>query len=187
MELSAAPLSANVELKARLDDLDAAVETCRRLGAMDEGTVDQTDTYFTLGSYRLKLRESSAGRHFLIGCSRSDAAGAHKSQFRRQRVENVGATRATLARHWGVKATVRTTRRSFNWRGRVLIHLDRVASLGEFVRFEALVDPAQGRDEAAAFRDVERLSSDFGVEARDLVAGSYATMVADARSTPGGT
>jgi adenylate cyclase class IV len=187
MELAGAPLAAHVELKARLDDLDAAVETCRRLGAADEGTVDQTDTYFSLGRYRLKLRESGAGPHFLIGCSRPEAAGAHKSQFRRQRVENVGAVRATLARQWGVKATVRTTRRSFNWRGRVLIHLDRVATLGDFLRFEAPLDEAQGRDEDSAFRDVEVLSRDFGVESRDLVAGSYATMVADARSTPGGT
>jgi adenylate cyclase class IV len=187
MELLDAPHFDHVELTARLDDFDAAVETCRRLGAADEGTVDQTDTYFTLGRYRLKLREADAGGHFLIGWSRSETPEAHKCRLRRRRVENAGAVRATLARQWGVKATVRTTRRSFNWRGRVLIQLDRVASLGDFLRFEAAVDAEQGCDEDSAFRDVARLSREFGVAPRDLVADSYATMVSDARSTPGGT
>jgi adenylate cyclase class IV len=187
MELAGAPLAAHVELKARLDDFDAAVETCRRLGAADEGTVEHTDTYFSLGAYRLKLREAGAGGHFLIGCSRAEKPGAHKSQFRRQRVENAGAMRAMLARQWGVKATVRTTRRCFVWRGRVRIHLDRVASLGDFLRFEADVDEGAGRDEDSAYRDVADLSREFGVGPRDFVAESYATLLAGARATPDGT
>jgi adenylate cyclase class IV len=187
MELIRAPLTAIVEVKARLDDMDDAVETCRRLGAVDEGTVDQTDTYFSLGAYRLKLRESSSGEHFLIGFSRPETPGARRCQYRLQRVENAGATRATLARQWGVKATVRKTRRSFLWHDRVRIHLDRVASLGEFLQFEAAVDGAAGRGEDSAYGDVASLSDAFGVSPRDLVAESYATMVKTAQATPGGT
>jgi predicted adenylyl cyclase CyaB len=187
MELTRAPLADRVELKARIDDLEAAAEACRRLGAVDRGAVDQTDTYFSLGAYRLKLRESSDGHDCLIGCSRPATPGARKSQYRLQRVENPGAARAALARQWGVKAIVKVKRRWFLWEGRVRIHLDRVAALGDFLEFEADLDAASGYDEDAARLDLARLSHDFGVEDRDLVSESYATLIKNTQTTPSGT
>ena len=187
MDLTREPLSTNVELKARLDGLDGALETCRALGAADQGTIEQTDTYFSMGKYRLKLREQSDGRHSLIGYSRPDAAEARTSQYRLQAVENPGATKATFARQWGVKVVVTKVRRWFLWEGRVRIHLDRVAGLGDFLEFEALVGSVPGYDEDAARLDVARLSHDFGLEPRDLVAESYANLVRGANATPAGT
>src|SRR3989442_12188493 len=111
MDLPRAPLRTNVELKARIDGYEHGLEICRRLGAVDKGTVEQTDTYFTLGRYRLKLRESANGEHSLVGYSRPDAPEARKSQYRVERIENPGAVKATLGRQWGVKLVVRKTRR----------------------------------------------------------------------------
>jgi adenylate cyclase, class 2 len=187
MDLSQAPLSCNVELKARLDRHDDAVLACRRLGATDRGTIEQTDTYFTLGNHRLKLREQSNGEHFLISYSRPDAPEARKSQYRLQLVENPGALKAILTRQWGVKAVVRKVRRWFLWEGRVRIHLDRVESLGEFLEFEAVVGSVPGYDEDAARLDVARLTHDFGLTTRDLVSESYATLVLSGLTTPAGT
>lgn len=187
MDLARAPLRSNVELKARLDRFDDAVQACRRLGAVDKGTVEQTDTYFSMGNYRLKLREASNGEHFLIGYSRPDAAEARKSQYRLQSVENPGAMKATLSRQWGVKAVVKKARRWFLWQGRVRIHLDRVAGLGDFLELEAVVDSVPGYDEDAARLDVARLAHDFGIAPRDLVAESYATLVRQMERTPAST
>jgi adenylate cyclase class IV len=187
MELTRAPLAENVELKVRLDDLEIAADTCRRIGAVDHGAMEQTDTYFTVGLYRLKLRETEGGESELIGYSRPDGPDARKSQYRRQRVANPGAVKASLARQWGVKTIVRKTRRLFVWEGRVRIHLDRVHRLGEFLEFEAVVGSAKGYDEKAARHDVDRLSQEFGVTPRDLVATSYATLLKIVDGTPAGT
>ena len=188
MEPSSVPLRANVELKARLDDRDAAVEVCRRLGAADQGEEEQTDTYFSLGRYRLKLRESSTGSHWLIGYSRADLAEARRSQYRLTPVPNPGALKATLARQWGVKAVVAKRRRWFLWEGRVRIHLDLVEGLGTYIEFEAVLAPERPEyDDAAATLDVARLSHDFGLTPRDFVAESYATLLRSAQGAPAGT
>lgn len=188
MEPSSVPLRANVELKARLDDPAAAEAVCRRLGAVDQGEEEQTDTYFSLGRYRLKLRESSSGKHWLIGYSRADLAEARRSQYRLTPVPNPGALKATLSRQWGVKAVVVKRRRWFLWEGRVRIHLDQVEGLGSYLEFEALLDPERpAYDESAATLDVARLSHDFGLTPRDFVAESYATLVQQAHGAPAGT
>jgi adenylate cyclase, class 2 len=187
MDLAREPLASNVELKARLDRFADVEEICRRLGALDKGTVEQIDTYFSMGNYRLKLRESGTGEHFLIGYSRPDSAEAKKSQYRLQRIENPGATKATLARQWGVKVVVKKTRRWFLWQGRVRIHLDRVEGLGDFLELEAVVGASSGYDEDAAHLDIARLTHDLGITPRDLVGESYATLVRAATTTPAGT
>lgn len=187
MDLTRAPLAVNVELKARLDRFDDALLVCRALGAADQGTIEQTDTFFSMGKYRLKLREQSDGRHCLIGYSRPDAAEARTSQYRLQAVENPGAVKATFARQWGTKVVVRKVRRWFLWEGRVRIHLDRVEGLGDFLEFEALVGSSEGYDEDAARLDVARLTHDFGLTPRDLVAESYANLVRGTNATPAGT
>jgi predicted adenylyl cyclase CyaB len=187
MDLAREPLASNVELKARLDRVADAAETCRRIGAVDKGTIEQTDTYFSMGNYRLKLREQNDGQHFLIGYSRPDAAEARKSQYRLQRVENPGATKATLARQWGVKVVVKKARRWFLWEGRVRIHIDRVEGLGDFLELEAVVGSIPGYDEDSARLDVARLAHDLGISQRDLVAESYATLVRAGAGTPAGT
>jgi adenylate cyclase class IV len=187
MDLSRAPLASNVELKARVDRASEAEEMAHRLGATDKGMLRQTDTYFSMGRYRLKLRESSDGENLLIGYSRPDAAEARTSQYRLQKVENPGALKATLRSQWGVKVVVTKDRHLFLWNGRVRIHVDRVSGLGDFLEFEALVGASEGYDEAAAHLDVARLRDEFRLEPRDLVAGSYATLVRASTTTPAGT
>jgi len=189
MSLSREPLRANVELKARIDDRAAAIEIARSLGAEDRGEERQEDTYFSLGRYRLKLRESSTGKHWLIGYSRPDGPDARKSQYRLSPVKDPSGTRLLMAKQWGVKVVVRKWRHLLLWEGRVRIHLDRVETLGDFLEFEAVLsdEGAGDYDECAALLDVARLRHDFGIEDRDLVASSYSTLVQQSREIPSGT
>jgi predicted adenylyl cyclase CyaB len=181
-------LRANVELKARVARRDAVVETARRLGAADLGEEEQVDTYFSLGKERLKLRESSRGDHSLLRYSRPDRPGARKSQYRRVPVQDPGSFRGVLERQWGVRAVVRKRRHAFLWEGRVRIHADEVEGLGDFLEFEAMLDPERPEyDEGAAALEVARLAHDFGVREADLVATSYATLVLEAAGIPSGT
>jgi adenylate cyclase, class 2 len=185
----AASLHANVELKARLGHPDDAVRTAVRLGAVDHGSEDQVDTYFSLGNERLKLRESSSGSHWLIRYSRPDVESARKSQYRLLAVKDPASFKALLARQWGVKAVVRKHRRVFVWGGRVRVHIDHVDGLGDFLELEAVLDDAAARpyDEDAARLDVARLAHDFGVAESDLVGTSYATLVLESPGVPSGT
>jgi len=188
VNFSATPLRANVELKARLADPDEAVATALALGAEDRGVDEQTDTYFSLGRERLKLRESSTGSHWLIRYSRPDSPEARKSSYRLLPVSDPGAMRAMFERQWGTRAVVRKSRRLFLWEGRVRIHVDRVEGLGDFLEFEAVLDPDRpSYDEAAARLDVARLAHDFGIDDADLVPTSYSTLVLESGGTPSGT
>jgi predicted adenylyl cyclase CyaB len=202
MNLSREPLRANVELKARIDDRDAAIEIARGLGAEDQGEEEQEDTYFSLGRYRLKLRESSTGNHWLIGYSRPDGPDARKSQYRLSPVKDPSGMRFLMTKQWGVKVVVRKWRRVFLWEGRVRIHIDRVETLGDFLEFEAVlpVEDADAEaetdgvdydnatyDECSALLDVARLQHDFGIQDRDLVSSSYSTLIQQSREIPSGT
>ncbi len=51
----------NIELKARIDDLDRAERLCRELGAAFQWTRRQTDVYFRVSDGRLKLRIEEPG------------------------------------------------------------------------------------------------------------------------------
>ena len=109
--------------------------TCLRLGAVEEWTRTQVDTYFTMGNHRLKLRENSEGEGFLIGYSRPDEPGARKSQYRIAPVRAARSVKGILSRQWGVKAVVEKTRRLFMWDGRVRVHVDHVKKLGDYLEF----------------------------------------------------
>ncbi len=185
MDLKKAPLRANVELKARVPDPDAALRMCRLLGAEDQGEEQQVDTYFTMGRYRLKLRESSRRDHHLIGYSRPDEPGARKSQYRILPVVAPRSVKSTLSRQWGVKAVVKKRRHLFIWDGHVRIHLDQVEGLGSFLEFEAVLDAVdadaddgdEGYGEDSARLDVARLRHDFAIDDDDLVETSYGTLM----------
>jgi predicted adenylyl cyclase CyaB len=182
------PLSANIELKARLPSFDAALDVARRLGAADQGEEKQVDTYFSTGRERLKLRESSTGAHFLIRYSRPDSPDVRKSQYRLQPVRDPSSFRQILTRQWGVRAVVKKVRHLFLLDRRVRIHLDRVEGLGDFLEFEAVLDPGDPEyDEAAATLEVARLAHDFGVADEDRIATSYSTLVLEAHGSPSGT
>ena len=71
----------NVELKARLDSLDVARDTARRVATNYLGIQHQIDTYFGCPNGRLKLREMNADRAQLIWYARADQAEARKSDY----------------------------------------------------------------------------------------------------------
>ncbi len=175
---------ANVELKARYPDRARALEVCEHLGARYVQTEVQTDTYFSLGAYRLKLRESSLGLHYLIWYARPSHPEARKSIYRLRPVPDPEAKRRILSQAMGIKRVVRKERILFLWEG-VRIHVDRVEGLGGFLEFEAVVEGTmterRGRERIAELRRA------FEIPEEDLVAGSYSDLPADgiASSSPG--
>ncbi len=166
----------NVELKARLPDVERARTVAARLATQRAGEQIQVDTYFHCAHGRLKLREIDAQRAELIAYVRADEPDAKASAYHLLDVPDAAALKAALASALGIRCVVRKRREIFLYHN-VRIHLDQVDGLGEFLEFEAVlgpdVDAAKGRDQVADL--VER----FAVAESDLLTGSYGEMVMD--------
>ncbi|MCX7012695.1 MAG: class IV adenylate cyclase [Candidatus Sumerlaeota bacterium] len=165
----------NIELKARLRDLERATETARALGARDCGPIRQVDTYFPVSSGRLKIRQindEKAGQ--LVAYDRPDQPEARACDYTVVPAPDAEALLEALSRTLGVRAVVRKTRRLFLWKN-VRIHLDRVDELGDFLEFEAVLGEKDTAEQAQA--DLDYLSRRFDIQPQDILSRSYGEMV----------
>ncbi len=129
-------------------------------------------------SGRLKLREESEAKPQLISYLRADESGQRESRYRILEVEQAEEMVSALSDNLGIKAVVEKERRLFLYEG-VRIHLDQVKALGSFIEFEA-VAPTDS-DLSVEQQKVEALRGEFGIDRRDLVAGSYCDLVSASR------
>jgi adenylate cyclase, class 2 len=163
----------NLELKAWDRDPSGSPAVCERLGAWDEGTLTQRDTYFEVPRGRLKLREEP-GRATLIAYERPDLAGNKESRYRLVEVPDPAGMRAALESTLGITVVVAKSRRLFLHRN-VRIHLDHVEGLGDFIEFEAVA--ADGEDPARFSALLDSLREAFGIRDEDLLCASYSDLL----------
>ena len=92
-----------VELKARYEDLGKA--RALLAGATSLGTFVQSDTYFSVGERRLKLRTVDGVKEGqLVYYERPDASGVKESRVLLASVSDAGVVREMLTRVLPVKA-----------------------------------------------------------------------------------
>jgi len=163
----------NIELKARLADLDAAREIAESLATERLGVQHQIDTYFHCRNGRLKLRQIDNLRSELVWYARPDQEGPKPSDYRVVPVSNPETLKAALTAALGVRVVV-DKRREIYLVDNVRIHLDEVAGLGTFLEFEAVLGP--GADDAASHTQLARLQDEFGIARVNLLPGSYSDM-----------
>ena len=164
----------NLELKAVDPDPVATLAAAFALGAEEEATLHQRDTYFFAVTGRLKLREAPPEPAQLIGYARPDRSGASVSAYEIAPVFDPVTLGAVLAQTLGVRTVVEKRRRLLLWRG-VRIHLDRVAGLGDFVEIEAVASSPGGP--AAEEPKVAELRRALGIGDERLVAVGYADLL----------
>jgi len=162
-----------VELKARYEDLGKARALLS--GATSLGTFVQSDTYFSLGERRLKLRSTDGVKEGqLVYYERPDASGVKESQVLLATVSDGAAVREMLTRVFPVQAEVRKTREVYRFQG-VQVHLDTVAGLGKFLEFEKILADDSEREEGR--KTLEGLRRYFQIPEEDLMASSYSDLV----------
>jgi adenylate cyclase class IV len=190
----------NVELKARLEDLDAARALARQVATEPLGTQQQVDTYFHCPQGRLKLRQIDGRLGQLVWYARPDQPGPKASDYLVVPVSEPEKLKAALAAALGVLCVVRKRREIFLYHN-VRIHLDEVEGLGSFLEFEAVLGSyggpsgqpaamlstpsfgvAEGTsgpevDEATGRGQLDELARQFGLDQGDLLCGSYADMI----------
>lgn len=164
-------MARNIEMKARVADLEAARSVALRLGARDTGVDVQVDRYYALeGGRRVKLRTNRDGAH-LIHYDRAETAGVRPSDYTITPVREDGVCRVPTGEPI---VTVRKRRRILLL-GNVRIHLDDVEGLGTFLELEAVVDAAH--DDARCRAQVDELLAALGIADADLIRASYGELL----------
>lgn len=160
----------NVEIKARVADLDAIETRVRPLATSGPFELTQDDTFFPCAQGRLKLRELAPDRGELIFYSRPDAAGPKLSEYTLVPTTTPGLLRETLAAALGVLGRVLKSRRLYLV-GRTRVHLDRVSGLGEFLELEVVLTDTE--DVAVGEAEAREILVALEVAPEDLVLGAY--------------
>jgi adenylate cyclase class IV len=197
-----ANVSRNIELKARLTDLDKAHNVARSLAARTHDSERQRDTYFRVPVGRLKLRQrwsidpsryrcsvlgereawrdDHARASQLIWYHRSDEARARPSDYSLVEVAAGDALRELLAGALGIDVDVTKVRAIYLFQN-VRIHLDQIAELGTFLEFEAMVD--NDCDDSAAELKIERLRAAFEITDAEICSVSYSDLLRNRKAT----
>ncbi|MGQ9697706.1 MAG: class IV adenylate cyclase, partial [Armatimonadota bacterium] len=142
------PLTRNLETKARCRDLAEARRRAIQLGATEQWTRRQVDTYFAVPKGRLKLRRQEDAPAELIYYNRPDTLDARWSTYRIVTVTRAAELGNLLAEALGVLAHVDKTRSLLLYRN-TRIHLDRVHGLGDFVELEPVIRGQSDEDAQA--------------------------------------
>lgn len=165
----------NVEIKARIESVQALLPHAQALAGSAPQTILQDDTFFACAHGRLKLRDFGDGRGELIQYERADAAGPKTSTYVRSPTDSPATLREALARGLGQIGRVRK-RRELLLAGRTRIHLDRVEGLGDFLELEVVL--ADGEDEGAGLAEAHALMQRLGIAPAQLVRGAYLDLLA---------
>jgi len=185
-------MARNIEIKARIERVEAMVPKAAALA--DEGPIEilQDDTFFVCPNGRMKLRVLAPDEGQLIFYRRSDIKGPKESFYLISPTTKPDVLRESLSLAYGQIGRVRKKRILF-LKGRTRIHLDRVENLGDFLELEVVLRDGEGREEGEAIsRDLmERLEvlPDQLIEEAyiDLLMGKPRPMEADSpgSSRPG--
>ncbi len=160
----------NVEIKARVRDLEAVRARAAALATAAPEHLEQEDTFLACSKGRLKVRRLADGRGEVIFYRRPDAAGPKESRYVVAPAPDAKLLVEALAAAYGVRGVVRKAR-EVQHVGATRVHLDRVEGLGDFVELEVVLEPGQAVAEGT--REAERLMEALGVPREGLVEGAY--------------
>ncbi len=168
-------MARNIEIKARIDSVDALLPRARAVAGGTETLIEQDDSFFAVPNGRLKLRQFADGSAELIHYHRADTPAPKASDYVRVPVPDAAALREALARACGLLGRVRK-RRWLLLAGSTRIHLDRVEGLGDFMELEVVLRADQ--TDAEGGRIAETLMRALGLEGAERLAGAYLDLLA---------
>jgi len=129
----------NLELKAIYPSADFKTLTplIKDLGAEKKWTRTQTDTYFTIPTGKLKLREVQDVPAELIAYHRPSKA-VKTSDYKIYQTLKPADLKSVLSHVFPIDLVIKKQRTLYLWKN-LRIHLDQVDQLGHFIEFEAVL------------------------------------------------
>ena len=167
-------LPSNIEIKARVEDLDQLRSTAARLATEPCQTLHQEDIFFCSTNGRLKLRIFSESGGELIYYERPDIAETKQSNYEIYKTFEPQVLREVLSAALGESVIVKKTRDVYLV-GQTRIHLDEVEGLGAFIELEVVLRPNQTIEEGRRIAD--ELMTKLCVQKSDLVSCAYADLL----------
>jgi adenylate cyclase class IV len=172
-------MGANIEVKARIRNWERQLAEAKRLAGGDCEIIEQVDTFFTVPSGYLKLRQLGNQRGELIFYERADTPGPKLSEYSISHTTTPAQLCETLARALRICGEVRKRRSFFlseKWNSHTRIHLDEVKGLGQFIELEVVLAPGEppevGEKVAAKFRTA------LDIRDADLIDCAYVDLMA---------
>lgn len=141
-------MARNVEIKARIANVEALIPKVAALGGDGPFEILQDDTFFRCESGRLKLRDFLNGSGELIFYRRANQLGPKESFYLRSVTSTPGVLREALSLAYGQAGRVAKHRTLFLV-GRTRVHLDRVEGLGHFLELEVVLGQNESSEEGA--------------------------------------
>lgn len=163
----------NIELKLKIESFETLLPKIQR-EAKFTGTLHQTDTYFLLGSKRLKVREEE-NKSELIYYVRKNTENSKDSVYYVFRLNRrfVSFAKKALGAIFGTKKIVKKRRDLYLYEN-TRIHIDTVKDFGNFLELETVVkDEKQYADFA---KEQERIISLLGLREYQKISCSYSDM-----------
>jgi len=164
----------NVEIKARVDSIDALQPRVDKIADSGPTEILQDDTFFKCPSGRLKLRAFSETAGELIFYQRPDQAGPKESFYGISPTASPNTMREVLSLAYGQSGRVRK-RRTLYIAGRTRIHLDRVEDLGDFLELEVVL--ADGEPVEVGVSVAHELLATLGIDHSQLIDGAYVDLL----------
>jgi adenylate cyclase class 2 len=164
----------NMEIKARCKDPNLARAVLKALEADFIGLDRQRDTYFNVPNGRLKLRTGNI-ENALIHYDRANQDGPKSSQVTLFPTTEGRALRDILEKSLGIKAVVDKEREIY-FLGNVKFHIDKVATLGDFVEIE-VIDRHGNIPAEELLTTCRRYMQALDISEDDLVSDSYSDQI----------
>lgn len=139
-----------------------------------KGIDHQIDTYFKIGSGRLKLREGNI-ENFLIFYERENKAGPKKSKIILFKSEPRSPLKEILKKALGI-LTIVDKKREIYFIDNVKFHLDRVKGLGSFIEIEA-IDRNGSIGKKKLLEQCQFYLKLFNIKKKDLIPDSYSDLL----------
>jgi predicted adenylyl cyclase CyaB len=160
----------NIEIKARVEDIEALAATVTTIA--DKGPIEiiQDDAFFRCDAGRLKLRTFATGDGELIFYRRNNQTGPKESVYVRSPTSEPETMREALSLAYGQAGRVRKWRTLFIV-GRTRVHLDRVTDLGNFLELEVVLDEHEPVE--AGVREAHELMTRLSLDSSQLIEGAY--------------
>jgi predicted adenylyl cyclase CyaB len=163
-------MARNIEIKARVDSLEAVATTVAAFADHGPTKIAQDDTFFRCEPGRLKLRAFSQQAGELIFYRRADQTGPKESFYLRSPTSEPETLRELLREAYGEVGRVRKQRTLFIV-GRTRVHLDDVQGLGNFLELEVVLREGELPEEG--IREAYSLMAKLGIQQSQLIDTAY--------------